>query len=340
MQSTTLHTRVIQLLVSLVLLVPAVTTTYAFDGEDWVLVKFFKDNLAKANDGNAGAMFQVGQLYERGRGTKPNVEQAVSWYERAMDQGEHNARARLGVMYYEGVGVAKDNGKALALLQNAADAKVPNAEYYLGVMHENGDGMPADRNKAKQWYKLAIEHGSYRAKSRLQALEKGYLNVGKHESKTDTKPAVRVNLTTALRDAILGGNWQRNDLAVGFLPSSITSCTKLSGGTIRCVSQKQTRNTGDRVITYVTQSTLSGFNANDQFSVKYQNTILTNSKKGETMVAEDDEGDYAIAVKGGTPGTGLGKQKTVHQLNCEMEKANQLVCMKNKVMRLTYTNKK
>lgn len=325
-----------------ILLVPLVSA-HAFDGEDWVLVKYFNDKMAEANKGDDMAMFNVGQLYERGRGTKTDLVEAINWYKRATDKGNNYARARLGVMYYEGVGVTKDVNKAQELIQEAAKAEVPAAEYYLGVMYENGDGVKASRDKAKYWYELAIKHGSYRAKSRLQALEKGYINIG-HKSTTNNKKAkpasAKVNLSSALRDAVLDGNWQRNELAAGFLPSAITSCTKLKNNVIRCMSQKQERSTGDRVITYVTASTLSDFNSRDQFKVQYQNTILTSAKKGNVIVAEDDEGDYAVAASNAAPGAGLGKQKTVHKLECEMEEANKLVCLKNRALRMTYTNKK
>ena len=333
----------IRTILSVSLLLLPLVSAHAFDGEDWVLVKYFNEKMAKAKEGDDMAMFNVGQLYERGRGTKTDVIEAINWYKRATDKGNNYARARLGVMHYEGVGMAKDVNKALELIQEAAKAEVPNAEYYLGVMYENGDGVKASRDKAKHWYELAIKHGSYRAKSRLQALEKGYISVGKSSTSNTKKaksPAKKVNLSSALRDAILNGNWQRNELAAGFLPSKITSCTKLKNNVIRCMSQKQQRSTGDRVITYITASTLSGFNARDQFKVKYQNTVLTSAKKGNVIVAEDDEGDYAVATSNAAPGTGLGKQKTVHKLECEMEEANKLVCLKNRALRLTYINKK
>lgn len=340
MHSSFKHSLAIRFVLSVCLLIPMMSL-HAFDGEDWVLVKYFNDKMASAKAGDTMAMYNVAQLYERGRGTKQDVKQAISWYERATAEGNDFARARLGVMHYEGIGVAKDINKALELIQPAARANVPNAEYYLGIMYENGEGLPADRNKAKHWYQLAIKHGSYRAKSRLQALNKGYINVGKKAAANKSvKASKKVNLPSALREAIMDGNWQRNELAAGFLPSSITRCSKLEKGVIRCMSNRQQRSTGDRVITYVTASTLSGFNARDQFKVKYQNTILSNAKKGEVIVAEDDEGDYAVATKSAAPGAGLGKQKTVHKLECEMEEANKLVCLKNRALRLTYVNKK
>lgn len=331
--------QVVRSLLGVCMLVAPLMVSHAFEGEDWVLVKYFNEKLEQANQGDAMAMFSVGQLYERGRGTKQDDIQAITWYERAAQNGNDYARARLGIMHYEGIGVPKSVDKALPLIQQAASAGVPNAEYYLGIMYENGDGVKASKQEAQKWYELAVKHGSYRAKDRLQALEKGYIQVGKKKAKT-SKPSNKVNLSSALRNAILDGNWKRNELAAGFLPSEITSCTKLKNNTIRCMSKQQQRSTGDRIITYITASTLSGFNSKDQFKVKYQNTVLSNTKKGNVMVSEDDEGDYAVATKNSVINNGLGKQKTVHNLECEMEEANTLVCLKNRAVRLTYVNKK
>ncbi len=327
------------ILLAISMLVAPLMVTHAFEGEDWVLVKYFNDKMDKANQGDAMAMFSVGQLYERGRGTKQDTMQAVMWYERATENGNDYARARLGIMHYEGIGVPKSIDKALPLIEQAAKASVPNAEYYLGIMYENGEGVKASKKQAQKWYELAVAHGSYRAKSRLQALEKGYIKVGKKKTKS-SKPTSKVNLSSALRNAVLDGNWQSNELAAGFLPSKVTSCTKLKKNTIRCMSKQQQRSTGDRIITYITASTLSGFNSRDQFKVKYQNTVLSNTKKGNAIVSEDDDGDYAVATKNSVINNGLGKQKTVHKLECEMEEANRLVCLKNRAIRLTYVNKK
>ena len=324
-------------LLAVMLLLTPMMSAHAFNGDDWVLVKHFNERMELAQQGDAAAMFKVGQMYERGRGTRQDTIQAVRWYERAEQQGNEFARARLGVMHYEGIGVPKNIDKALPLIQKSASAGVPNAEYYLGIMYENGDGVKANRKKAQHWYQQAIKHGSYRAKSRLQAVEKGYIKVGKKKS---NKPRKKLNLSAALRDAIIEGRWQRNDLAAGFLPSGITTCKKTKKNQVRCMSKQQQRNTGDRVITYTTMSTLFGFNSKDQFKVKYQNTVLSNTKKGNAIVAEDDDGDYAVATRNSVIKNGLGKQKTVHKVECEMEEANKLVCLKNRAIRLTYTSKK
>jgi len=328
------------LLISLV--ITCLSVSHAYDGEDWVLVKYFKDNLERANQGDSNAMFKVGQLHERGRGTQQDTSKALAWYQKAANNGNQFARARLGIMYYEGIGIAKDITKALAFLNPAAKANTPDAEYYLGIIYERGDGVPANRNEAAKWYKRAIQHGSYRAKSRLQALDKGYINVGRKASpKVVNKASKKVDLAAALREAVLSGNWQRGERSVGFLPSSITNCRTVKNNTIRCMSHRQTRDTGTATITYVTISTIWGFNSRDEFKVKYQNNVISHARKGEeAIVAEDDEGDYAIEARSGKTGIGLGLQKTIHQLQCEMEQANTLVCLKNRTRQLTYNNVK
>ena len=48
---------------------------HADGGEDWVLVKRFEEQLNKAKSGDSDAMYEVGRMYERGRGVSENHPQ-------------------------------------------------------------------------------------------------------------------------------------------------------------------------------------------------------------------------------------------------------------------------
>ena len=63
---------------------------------------------AMAEAGNAFAQYNLGSMYDNGRGVAQDYAAAASWYRKAADQGNAFAQSNLGVMYYNGKGVAQD----------------------------------------------------------------------------------------------------------------------------------------------------------------------------------------------------------------------------------------
>ena len=59
--------------------------------------------------GDARAQFNLGFMYEDGRGVPKDYKTAVKWYALAAEQGYAMAQTNLGGMYYLGQGVIKDN---------------------------------------------------------------------------------------------------------------------------------------------------------------------------------------------------------------------------------------
>ena len=66
-----------------------------------------------ADQGDAGAQFNLGLMYDLGRGVPQDYAQAVKWYRLAADQGYARAQSRLGFMYSLGHGVPKDYVQAV-----------------------------------------------------------------------------------------------------------------------------------------------------------------------------------------------------------------------------------
>ena len=62
-----------------------------------------------AEDGNELAQFELGHMYENGRGVTQDYAEAMKWYRLAADQGYAAAQNNLGVMYKNGLGVLQDN---------------------------------------------------------------------------------------------------------------------------------------------------------------------------------------------------------------------------------------
>ena len=78
---------------------------------------FFRE--AAAVYGNAEAQYQLGKLYSSDRFGKPNLRNAVRWYNLAHQKGHHPAIAELGHMFFYGYGVPENCAKGLALLEYA-----------------------------------------------------------------------------------------------------------------------------------------------------------------------------------------------------------------------------
>jgi len=77
--------------------------------------------------------FQRGnKAYEADR-----LDEAVTWFRKAAEQGLADAQFNLALMYWKGYGLPQDYIKAVAWYQKAARQGFTNAQYNLGVMYEN-----------------------------------------------------------------------------------------------------------------------------------------------------------------------------------------------------------
>ena len=59
-----------------------------------------------AEQGHAGAQYNLGVMYDKGRGVLQDYQEAVRWYRLAAEQGIASAHNNLGVMYDKGRGVS------------------------------------------------------------------------------------------------------------------------------------------------------------------------------------------------------------------------------------------
>ena len=74
-----------------------------------------------ADQGLAGAQYNLGWMYANGRGVPEDDAEAARWYRLAADQGHANAQYNLGWMYASGRGVPEDDAEAVRWLRLAAD---------------------------------------------------------------------------------------------------------------------------------------------------------------------------------------------------------------------------
>ena len=108
-----------------------------------------------ADQGNAVAQYNLGVMYDNGRGVPQDNAQAVIWYRKAADKGYAAAQFNLGLMYDDGRGVPQDYAQAVAWYRKAAEQGDAAAQFDLGVMYDNGHGVPQDYVEAHMWFNLA-----------------------------------------------------------------------------------------------------------------------------------------------------------------------------------------
>lgn len=147
-----------------------------------------------AEQGDAQAQANLGQMYETGRGVTKDDKEAVKWYRLAAEQRHVDGQSRLGAMYENGRGVAKDYDEALRWYRLSADQGNATAQLNIDTLNQkltvvkkyNDDRQAAEQGDAKaqanfgfinakeknyteamKWFRLAAEQGNASAQSNL-----------------------------------------------------------------------------------------------------------------------------------------------------------------------------
>ncbi len=100
-----------------------------------------------AEQGDADAQYNLGWMYDNGRGVPQNDKTAVKWFTLAAEQGFAKAQYSLGLMYALGKSVIQDNVYAHMWLNIAASSGDKDA---IGNRDNVAKGMtPADISTAQ-----------------------------------------------------------------------------------------------------------------------------------------------------------------------------------------------
>ena len=89
-----------------------------------------------AGQGDAAAQFNLGIMYDTGRGVPHYDTEAVRWYRMAAEQGLARAQLNLGIMYFTGRGVPREDVQAYAWWNIAAAQRNENAKKNLELITE------------------------------------------------------------------------------------------------------------------------------------------------------------------------------------------------------------
>ena len=146
-----------------------------------------------ANQGHVEAMFKLGQGYHIGTFGNVDMDEAVSWYEKAAVHRDKNAlynlamielakndkdiprlldllesaakldhphaQYNLGIMYQRGEYVKENKIKAFELFKRSANLGFAHAQYNLAVMYYKGDGIPMNKEQGRMWLEKASDQG-------------------------------------------------------------------------------------------------------------------------------------------------------------------------------------
>lgn len=138
---------------------------------------------ALAKKGYSEAQFNVGMMYDFGRGVALNDNKAAYWYRKAAEQGLSEAQYNLGLMYNEGEGVPKSYTQAVLWYRKAAEQNDGEAQYKLSVMYVLGDGVTKNYTKAIHWARSSASLGNPDAQLHLGNLYKKRGNVPGNNAK-------------------------------------------------------------------------------------------------------------------------------------------------------------
>lgn len=113
--------------------------------------------------GSGAADYQLGRIYETGRGGVPvDYEKAFRHYQRGAQEVQFYCCYRLGLCYLEGKGTAKNLEKARYWLRMIANSGIPDAAYHMAIFCRDGlGGLAKDEKEAANWLRRALRQGEH-----------------------------------------------------------------------------------------------------------------------------------------------------------------------------------
>jgi len=124
-----------------------------------------------AYSGDRRSQLLLGSLYEDGkRGVSKNLPKAAKWYRKAANQGYPQAQYNLGLLYEDGKGMTKNYHKATQWYKRAAKKGLSEAQNNLAVLYILGKGVAKDENRAETLFRRAAKQGNRNAIRNLNLL--------------------------------------------------------------------------------------------------------------------------------------------------------------------------
>ena len=137
--------------------------------QNWGCASHYFELAAKGGRISAMALYGWVLASQPGANAKDQAE-ALAWYKKGAAAGDLFAQNNLGEMYERGRGTAKDDKQARQWYGKAAEAGFGPGQFNYARLLLAGTGGPADREGAVQWLQKADRNGVAPAKAALQQL--------------------------------------------------------------------------------------------------------------------------------------------------------------------------
>jgi uncharacterized protein len=126
--------------------------------------------VAKAEQGDADSLFELGNRYFFGEGAATDIARAFEYYRRAAEAGSDAGMVNLASCYRNGEGVRTDPARGAEWYEKAMTTDKTFAPYELAQMYENGEGVERNRERAMELYAVALDGGHPDAMKALRRL--------------------------------------------------------------------------------------------------------------------------------------------------------------------------
>jgi uncharacterized protein len=129
--------------------------------------------LRAAAQGDLDAMWNIGWIHHRGRGSfKKDFSEGEKWYLQAAEHGHLLSQTTLADTYASGDGVGRDESLAAKWYERAANQGDFGAQLSLGLIYELGQGVPQDKVLAYKWLNLAASHATPKISDGANAIQR------------------------------------------------------------------------------------------------------------------------------------------------------------------------
>jgi TPR repeat protein len=126
---------------------------------------------------NGEILFDVGKLFELGRGGKKDYAEMIKWFTQSADKGFFDAQFELATRYQFGIGgCLKDEKKSAEYYQKCAanaNENTPKFQLCKGVCFQYGYGTEKNPVEAEKWLRKSVEQGLVNGQTALGVFLEG-----------------------------------------------------------------------------------------------------------------------------------------------------------------------
>ncbi len=157
--------------------------------------------------------YNLGLIYEEGKGEVVDDEKAKLLYQQAADQGNTHAMVQLAGLYFNGKGVTGDPQLALELYKKAADKGDRDASYQLGLLSEAGVATKIDFGRALIYYEESAKLGSQQGMLAAARMYQFGIGVPKNKKQAAMYYEMLARLGNAFAQFQLAGLYDSKDIS-------------------------------------------------------------------------------------------------------------------------------